>query len=135
MSTMPAEVEYFRGFNPVLLVFAPERTHPAHVAAREVLRAAAEELSAWEIVLFTVFSSGAVFRNGERLEGADATRYRRDFGVHRERFAAVLLGLQGTQEQRQDGALSLPEIFDTLKAMRGRALRAESDRQARMPRG
>ncbi len=127
----PDEIEYYRGFNPVLLLFAPERSHPAYVAAREQLRQVQDELNAWELQIFTVFSSGQVFHGSERLPKADVAAFRRDFGAHREQFTAVLLDVNGNEQLRQHREFDLREIFDQLRLLRAVAsIPVQQPRQA-----
>lgn len=117
---IPVEVERCRGFNPVLIVFAPASSHPAYVAAREQLRATRNTLNSWDIEVFTVFGHEPAFQGMDRIT-TPAADFRRDFRANRHEFTAVFLGLEGDEWLRQSGELDLAAIFDELTLRRGRA--------------
>lgn len=128
MSKVPADVASHRDFNRLLLLFAPEKTHPGHLAAREQLAELTAQLQQWELRVFSIFSSGAVFLDGERLERVEAADYRRDFGARREEFTAVLLDMDGSEVMRQHGRPQLQEMID---AIRSRQAPAPATKQGR----
>lgn len=131
---IPMEVEHCRGFNPVLLLFAPAHSHPAYQAAREQLGEARRELEQWEIEVFTVFGSGPVMQGGSRV-ATTAADYRRDFRANRYAFTAVFLGLEGDEWLRQSGELDLSAIFDELTIRRGQATLASARQRGALRQG
>lgn len=109
------ELKKYRGFNRVLLLFAPERSHPGYMSASQQLAGQGSRLRDKDVRVLTVFSSGRVYEEDRRLEGADAMSFRRQFGARRDDFTAVLLDMEGRECARQEGELDLPTIFGALR--------------------
>jgi len=112
------ELAKYRGFSPVLLLFAPERSHPDYMDATARLSAAAPRLRERDLHILTVFGSGRVYEENRRVEDADATDFRRRFGAARDEFTAVLLDSEGRECARQRGDLDLPTLLRALQERR-----------------
>lgn len=112
------ELKRYRGSNRVLLLFAPERSHPGFMQANGTLEAEGSRLQDFDMRIVTVFGSGRVFEEHQRLDGADAAAFRRRFGAHREVLTVLLLDEDGQVRARQEGALDLPALLATLRGER-----------------
>jgi len=109
------ELKKHRGVNRVLLLFAPERSHPGYMSASSKLSTAERRLRERDIRVLTVFSSGRVYEEDERVDGAHAVDFRRQFGAARDEFTAVLLDTEGKECVRQRGDLDLPSLLGALR--------------------
>lgn len=114
MKDLP-ELAKYRDFNRVLLLFAPERSHPAYREAADRLGDQLDRVEEKEIKILSVFSSGRVYDNHDRLEGANDNAMRRRYGAHRDEFTAVLLDSDGHELLRQERHLNLDAMLYALK--------------------
>lgn len=67
--------------------------------------------------MLSLFESGSGDAAGRRVTPGEAGRARHDFGVEGGRFAAVLVGKDGTAKFRSDAPFPAPDLFALIDAM------------------
>ncbi len=117
MKELPV-ISKYRGSNRVLLLFAPERNHPSYVEATRSLTDQLERVREKDVTVLSVFSSGRLYENRERIEGADVNALRRHFRAQRNDFTAVLLDEEGQEVLRQSKQLDLPGVLGQIRPSR-----------------
>ncbi|MBK1669078.1 hypothetical protein CKO28_13650 [Rhodovibrio sodomensis] len=112
-----AGMQRFQWQNRPLLIFAPAAGGPA---LRRQLEIAATHAEGWrdrDMVTIVVAGDRPVTVDGTRAKDLANAALRQRYDVPEDRFAAILVGKDGTQKLRRDGLIPASKLFQTIDAM------------------
>jgi hypothetical protein len=122
-------LERFQWQHRLLLVFAPDAGHPDYRRQRDIVDRHADGVAERDMVIVAVVGDQPVTVSGTPAKDLDAAALRRRFEVPRDRFAAILVGKDGTAKLRRGTAITAGTLFETIDAMpmRQREIRRDAD--------
>jgi hypothetical protein len=129
-SAAGAGMERFQWQNRPLLVFAPDPEHAAYRAQLDQANRYASGFAERDMVVIAVVAGAPVTVDGTPAKDLEAAVLRRRFEVPEDRFAAILVGKDGTEKLRRNAAIGADTLFQTIDAMpmRRREMREQDDR-------
>lgn len=116
-SPSEAGMERFQWQNRPLLVFAPSARADPYRQQLEIARNHAAGFRERDMVTVAVVADNAVTVDGTRAKDLSNAQMRRRYRVPEDRFAAILVGKDGTQKLRGDAPISAGKLFETIDAM------------------
>jgi hypothetical protein len=111
------DLSQYRWKNRLLLIFAPNRSHPMFDVLHQSLAAKKSEVSDRDLVIFEIFESAPSSINGKVIDSESAHLLRERFDVRPGKFAVVLIGKDGGIKLKRRDRIDLKEIFGLIDAM------------------
>ena len=112
--------------NRLLLMFAPDRSHPAFDALHRSLLAQGAEVSDRDLVIFEIIESGPSRINKADLTSEAAHLLREKFNADMGKFRVILIGKDGGVKLNRGDQTDLRDIFALIDSM---PMRREEMRQ------
>lgn len=120
------DLTQFQWKNRLLLLFAPNRNHPAFEALHQTLITQQAELSDRDVVVFEILESGTSNMDKADLDPQTARFLREKFKVRQGDFSVILIGKDGGIKMSNKNLTQLEEIFGLIDTM---PMRREEMRQ------
>jgi hypothetical protein len=120
------DLSQYRWKNRLLLIFAPNRSHPMFEGLHQSLAARESEASDRDLVIFEIFESAPFSINSAAIDAEAAHSLRERFDVHPGNFAVVLIGKDGGIKLKRRDRTDLKDIFGLIDSM---PMRREEMRQ------
>lgn len=120
------DINAYRWHSRLLLLFAPDSSHPDYVRQWEMLEDAEEGIAERDLFVFMLFEEEAGFAGRQVASPVFAADVRGQFDVAPGEFTALLIGKDGTVKRRFAQPVSTFELFTLIDAMpmRRREMRA-----------
>lgn len=103
--------------NRILLVFAPRLNNSDFQQQISALEKAQDELKERDIVLWSFVNLEQVIGQSEHKAHLSTNPFYKEFDVNRRDFAVILIGKDGEEKLRQNKALKIETLLDTIDAM------------------
>jgi hypothetical protein len=111
------DLSEFQWKNRLLILFAPNRSHPLFDALHKSLAAHQTEAADRDLVIFEIFESAASSMNNESINADTARRLREKFDVQPGGFTVILIGKDGGVKLKRKGQAELRDIFGLIDSM------------------
>ena len=111
------DLSVFQWKNRLLILFAPNYSHPLFDALRQSLAARRSEAAERDLVIFEIFESAASSMNNEVIDPATARRLREKFDVPAHGFTVILIGKDGGIKLQRQERTHLDDIFALIDSM------------------
>ena len=107
----------FKWKNRLLLVFAPDSSHPLLQSLQGDISTRRHEVNDRDLVVFEILGVGTSKRDGTQLDPHTAASLRERFGVSPNAFSLNLVGKDGGIKLRRNDPVKLEEIFRLIDSM------------------
>lgn len=114
---MGVDFDQFKWKKRLLLVFAPESSHPLFESLQRDLSTRKHEVDDRDLVVFEILGIGTSKRDGSQLDPHTAASLRERFGISPKAFSLILVGKDGGVKLRRNDPVSLEEIFRLIDSM------------------
>ena len=116
---LPVDVDFeqFKWKNRLLLVFAPDSSHPLCESLQRDLSTRKHEVDDRDLVVFEILDVGASKRDGTQLDPHMAASLRKRFDISPKAFSLILVGKDGGIKLRKNDPVKLEEIFRLIDSM------------------
>lgn len=123
------DISQYRWKNRLLLIFAPDRSHPMFDALHRSLSAQEAEVSDRDLVVFEILESEPSSINGAVVASDTAHALRDKYTVSRGEFRVILVGKDGGLKLKRNEPTNLKKIFSLIDSMpmRQEEMRQRSD--------
>ena len=111
------DLSVFQWKNRLLILFAPNSSHPYLDALHQSLAARQAEAAERDLVIFEIFESAASSMNNEVIDLATARRLREKFDVSAHEFTVTLIGKDGGIKLKRQERTHLDDIFALIDSM------------------
>jgi len=114
---MNLDFEQFKWKNRLLLVFAPDSSHPLFESLRRDISTRKHEVDDRDLFVFEILGVGTSKRDGTQLDPHAAASLRERFDVSPKAFSLILVGKDGGVKLRRNDPVNLEEIFRLIDSM------------------
>jgi hypothetical protein len=114
---MNVDFEPFKWKNRLLLVFAPDSSHPLLQSLQGDISTRKHEVDDRDLVVFEILGVGTSKRDGTRLDPHTAASLRKQFDISPKAFSLILVGKDGRVKLRRNDPVKLEEIFRLIDSM------------------
>jgi hypothetical protein len=114
---MDVDFEQFKWKNRLLLVFAPDSSHPLFESLQRDISTRKHEVDDRDLVVFEILDVGTSKRDGTQLDPHTAASLRERFDISPKAFSLILVGKDGGIKLRRNDPVKLEEIFRLIDAM------------------
>ena len=111
------DLSLFQWKNRLLLLFAPNRSHPLFEALHKSLAASRSEAADRDLLVFEILESAASSMNNTSIDSDTARMLREKFDVQGGTFTVILIGKDGGVKLKRSDQVDLREIFDLIDSM------------------
>lgn len=111
------DLESYRWKNRLLLVFAGTPADPAYQALEREIQEQASGVRERELLVFRLLEQGPSSMPGLEISPAGARALRQRFRIAPGTFTAVLVGKDGGMKLKQEGKVTLIDIFGLIDSM------------------
>jgi len=114
---MDVDFEQFKWKNRLLLVFAPDSSHPLFESLQRDISTRKHEVDDRDLVVFEILGVGTSKRDGTQLDPHMAASLRKRFDISPKAFSLILVGKDGGIKLRKNDPVKLEEIFRLIDSM------------------
>lgn len=114
---MDFDFEQFKWKRRLLLVFAPDSSHPLFESLQREISTQKQAVDDRDLVVFEILGVGTSKRDGTQLAPHSAASLREQFGVSPNAFSLILVGKDGGVKLRRNDPVNLEEIFRLIDSM------------------
>lgn len=116
-SAQSLDLSVFQWKNRLLILFAPNRSHPVFDELHQSLAARQAEAAERDLVVFEILESAASSIDNEVIDPATAVRLREKFDVPTHEFTVILIGKDGGIKLERQEQTQLDDIFALIDSM------------------
>jgi hypothetical protein len=114
---MDVDFEQFKGKNRLLLVFAPDSSHPLFASLQRDISTRKREVDDRDLVVFEILGVGTSKRDGTQMDPHTAASLRERFDISPKAFSLILVGKDGGIKLGRNAPVKLEEIFRLIDSM------------------
>ena len=114
---MDVDFEQFKWKNRLLLIFAPDSSHPLFETLQRDLSTRKHEVDDRDLVVFEILGVGTSKRDSSQLDPHTAASLRKRFDISPKAFSLILVGKDGGVKLRRNDPVKLEEIFRLIDSM------------------
>ena len=111
------DLTHFQWKNRLLLLFAPDSSHPLFDGMRNEILAHQTAVKDRDLVIFEVLERGPSHINQNQLDQETVDVIHKRFSVPRNRFTLILVGKDGGIKLKRNEQTDLEEIFALIDSM------------------
>jgi hypothetical protein len=113
--------------NRVLLVFSPNTFNSDYRDQVKDLRSSKSGIKERDLNVFYALNQSSALAKGQIIPDDATENLRNHFDISSSDFTVLLIGKDGTEKLRSDGAVSTTKLFKTIDAMPMRKLEMKND--------